>query len=109
MLWTQRRTKGYRNVKVTNFTSSWRDGLAFASLIHKHRPDLIDFDSMSRDTAKENLETTFNVAEEKLGIPKLVDFLNEASVKCDKIHSNGHSIIIIKRFRRTDKKLIVLF
>ncbi|KAL5270487.1 hypothetical protein ACHWQZ_G001266 [Mnemiopsis leidyi] len=73
MLWTQRRTKGYRNVKVTNFTSSWRDGLAFASLIHKHRPDLIDFDSMSRDTAKENLETTFNVAEEKLGIPKLLD------------------------------------
>ena len=73
MLWTQRRTKGYRNVKVTNFTSSWRDGLAFASLIHKHRPDLIDFDSMSRDTAKENLATTFNVAEEKLGIPKWVD------------------------------------
>ena len=72
MLWTQRRTKGYRNVKVTNFTSSWRDGLAFASLIHKHRPDLIEFDTWTRDTPKENLETAFTLAEEKLGIPRLV-------------------------------------
>ena len=70
ILWTQRRTKGYRNVKVTNFTSSWKDGLAFASLIHKHRPDLIDFDKLSKENAKENLAMAFDIAEEKLGIPK---------------------------------------
>eukprot|EP00116_Pleurobrachia_bachei_P005857 sb/3466119/ len=70
ILWTQRRTKGYKNVKVTNFTKSWKDGLAFNALIHKHRPDLVDFDSLSPVNAKENLEHAFSVAETELGIPR---------------------------------------
>ena len=70
------KTKGYPGVQVRNFHSSWRDGLAFNAIIHKHFPKRIDYDGLGKDDTHEqnvkNLENAFDVAE-KLGIARLLD------------------------------------
>uniref|UniRef100_A0A158R574 Spectrin beta chain n=1 Tax=Syphacia muris TaxID=451379 RepID=A0A158R574_9BILA len=73
LLWCQMKTAGYPNVNVRNFTSSWRDGLAFNALIHKHRPDLIDYDKLQKSNAIFNLDNAFNTAEQQLGLTKFLD------------------------------------
>lgn len=73
LLWCQKKTAGYRDVKVENFTSSWTNGLAFCALIHRHRPDLLDYDPLDKANGKQNLELAFSIAEKHLGIPRLLD------------------------------------
>uniref|UniRef100_A0A8C2CSZ9 Spectrin beta chain n=1 Tax=Cyprinus carpio TaxID=7962 RepID=A0A8C2CSZ9_CYPCA len=73
LLWCQMKTAGYPNVNITNFTTSWKDGMAFNALIHKHRPDLVDYGNLQRSNPTHNLQQAFNVAENKLGVTKLLD------------------------------------
>ncbi|CAI2353897.1 unnamed protein product [Caenorhabditis sp. 36 PRJEB53466] len=73
LLWCQRKTAGYPNVRIENFTTSWRNGLAFNALIHSHRPDLVDFNRLNPTDHVANLNHAFDVAEKKLEIARLLD------------------------------------
>ncbi|XP_039880999.1 protein-methionine sulfoxide oxidase mical3a isoform X16 [Simochromis diagramma] len=66
--WCQRQTEGYRNVNVTDLTMSWKSGLALCALIHRYRPDLIDFDSLDERHEEKNNQLAFDVAEREFGI-----------------------------------------
>nr|XP_043889514.1 plectin-like isoform X2 [Solea senegalensis] len=73
LLWSQRMTDGYQGIRCDNFSTSWRDGKLFNAVIHKHYPRLIDMGRVYRQTNVENLEQAFNVAENNLGVTRLLD------------------------------------
>jgi hypothetical protein len=60
LLWSRRTVEGYPGVKIRDFSSSWRDGKAFLSILHRNRPDLVDIRQIRHSTNnKQNLETAF--------------------------------------------------
>ncbi|XP_045505242.1 dystonin isoform X21 [Colias croceus] len=71
--WARRSTAKYPGVRVSDFTSSWRDGLAFNALIHRNRPDLIDWRNIRSRQVRERLETAFHVVEKEYGVTRLLD------------------------------------
>ncbi|CAG2100891.1 unnamed protein product [Medioppia subpectinata] len=70
--WCKTVTTGYHAVKVTNMTTSWRNGMAFCAVIHHFRPDLIEFSALSPSDIKGNCKKAFDAAA-TLGIPKLIE------------------------------------
>ncbi|KAK8730782.1 hypothetical protein OTU49_007928, partial [Cherax quadricarinatus] len=70
--WCQTVTRSYKGVKITNMTTSWRNGLAFCAVVHHFRPDLIDYDSLSPQDVKGNCKKAFE-AGERLGVTRLIE------------------------------------
>uniref|UniRef100_A0A6I8QSI2 Dystrophin n=1 Tax=Xenopus tropicalis TaxID=8364 RepID=A0A6I8QSI2_XENTR len=82
--WVRQSTRNYPQVNVINFTSSWSDGLAFNALIHSHRPDLFEWNSVLCQSALERLDHAFNAAQRHLGIANLLDPDDIATAHPDK-------------------------
>ncbi|XP_033733958.1 EH domain-binding protein 1-like [Pecten maximus] len=70
--WCKEVTKGYKGVKVTNLTTSWRNGMAFCAIVHHFRPDLVNFKSLASHDIKGNNKIAFD-ATAKLGIPRVIE------------------------------------
>uniref|UniRef100_A0AAV2JAL2 Calponin-homology (CH) domain-containing protein n=1 Tax=Knipowitschia caucasica TaxID=637954 RepID=A0AAV2JAL2_KNICA len=71
--WVQTTAAKYHGIEVKDFGPSWRNGVAFESLVHAIRPDLVDMELVRRRGNRENLEEAFALAENELGIPRLLD------------------------------------
>lgn len=71
----------YEEVKLTNFTSSWNDGLAFCAIINRHRPDLLDYDSCDPGKPLENLGRAISTAQDMLGVARIVDPEGSAPIR----------------------------
>nr|XP_056703666.1 F-actin-monooxygenase MICAL3 isoform X2 [Euleptes europaea] len=78
--WCQRQTDGYSGVNVTDLTMSWKSGLALCAIIHRYRPDLIDFDSLDEHNVEKNNQLAFDIAEKEFGISPIMTGKEMASV-----------------------------
>lgn len=70
--WCKEVTKDYPGVKVTNLTTSWRNGLAFCAVIHHFHPELIEMSALSPHDVSGNCRIAFDAAEQ-LGIPRVIE------------------------------------
>nr|XP_020464423.1 cytospin-A-like isoform X2 [Monopterus albus] len=61
--WCQSRTHGYKNIDITNFSSSWADGLAFCAVYHTYLPSHIPYSTLNPDNKTENLSLAFKTGE----------------------------------------------
>jgi len=75
LLWCKLNTTGYNHIDppgLKGFTKDWSSGLPFCALIHKFRPDLIDYNALDPEQAGKNIDLAFTIAE-SLGIPRLME------------------------------------
>ncbi|XP_020481594.2 F-actin-monooxygenase MICAL2 isoform X5 [Labrus bergylta] len=72
LTWCQKQTDGYKNVKITDLTSSWKSGIALCALIHRFKPQLIDFDSLNEEDHAANLQLALDVGEREFGIKSFI-------------------------------------
>ncbi|KAM3869149.1 EH domain-binding protein 1-like protein 1 [Diretmus argenteus] len=70
--WCQEVTKGHQGIKVTNFSTSWRNGLAFCAILHHFHPDKIAYDQLNPHDIKLNNKKAFD-GFEALGISRLLE------------------------------------
>lgn len=66
LTWAKRCTEEYDNVNITNFSSSWNDGMAFCALVHHFYPRAFDYSKLKPQCRRGNFKLAFDVAD-KLG------------------------------------------
>ncbi|XP_017282528.1 EH domain-binding protein 1-like protein 1 isoform X7 [Kryptolebias marmoratus] len=70
--WCQEVTQGHKGVKINNFTTSWRNGLAFCAILHHFHPEKINFEMLDPYDIKHNNKKAFDGFAE-LGISRLME------------------------------------
>jgi len=60
--WCQSKTAGYVDVDITNFSSSWNDGMAFCAMLHTYMPERIPYGSLKASEKRRNFTIAFEAA-----------------------------------------------
>ena len=78
--WCQSKTAGYVEVDITNFSSSWNDGMAFCALLHTYIPEKISYSTLKACEKRRNFTIAFNAAE-SVGIGSMLNLTEMVSIE----------------------------
>ncbi|XP_048842251.1 nesprin-2a [Brienomyrus brachyistius] len=74
LLWVQEQChRAGCAISVSDFSSSWRNGMPFLAILHALRPGLVDLSKATTRTNQQNLEEAFQMAEKMMHIPRLLE------------------------------------
>ncbi|XP_008324579.1 smoothelin [Cynoglossus semilaevis] len=71
--WCRAKTEPYEGVDIQNFSSSWKDGIAFCALVHRFFPDAFEYSVLNPNKPRDNFQLAFSTAEKLAGCPSLLD------------------------------------
>uniref|UniRef100_A0A3Q3JVW1 Calponin-homology (CH) domain-containing protein n=1 Tax=Monopterus albus TaxID=43700 RepID=A0A3Q3JVW1_MONAL len=71
--WCRAKTEPYEGVDIHNFSSSWKDGIAFCALVHRFFPDAFEYSILNPNKPRDNFQLAFSTAERLAGCPPLLD------------------------------------
>ncbi|TNM91913.1 smoothelin isoform X1 [Takifugu flavidus] len=71
--WCRAKTEPYEGVNIQNFSSSWKDGIAFCALVHRFFPDAFEYSTLNPYKPRDNFQLAFSTAERLAGCPPLLD------------------------------------
>lgn len=69
LVWLKTQVEPYGSIPVEDFAKSFKNGLALCAIIHRYRPDLVDFFSLSPSDVAKNNQLAFDILEHEFGIP----------------------------------------
>ncbi|XP_054609967.1 EH domain-binding protein 1-like protein 1 isoform X15 [Dunckerocampus dactyliophorus] len=70
--WCEEVTQDHKGLRITNFSTSWRNGLAFCAILHHFHPEKIDYELLDPYDIKHNNKKAFDGFAE-LGISRLME------------------------------------
>ena len=68
LAWLADQTASYDGATVSDLGPSFCSGIALCAIIHRYRPDLLDFRQLNRETAAENNQRAFDLLQKEYGI-----------------------------------------
>jgi len=103
--WCRDRTKNYEGVQIDDFTNSFKDGLAFAAIVHSLNSDALSYSMLRNRPPPEVLQTAFKAAQDDLGIYPLleVEDLLANPINCDEKSVMTYLSEFLKYFNSEDK------
>ncbi|VDK34541.1 unnamed protein product [Taenia asiatica] len=94
LAWCQDVTQSYEGVNICNYTTSWRDGLAFLAIINQQRPELFNYRFRLEKSPMQNLGLAFHLITKEFAVARLLE--PEDLLSTDAVDARSIAIYLVE-------------